>query len=775
MGIKPDVQMTAVTLTTPKLAIERQYELDVQVTKTDVLHYTLYHVTRPDEIAVCCQWLEQQERIGIDTETSGIDVLDHFLATIQFGNPFANDPAAFVVDFRLFTLDQLRPLLDALADPRRAKVGQNLKFEYKYLKHRANCDLRNLQDTQIAELILRAGLFPETRGGDDDAGEGQSRAYSHTSMAALCRRYFELDIDKDRDLRTSFYTTAPGTYSLRQLAYAATDVIYPFYIWEEQQKEIEARSLRSTLALELRCIPVTALAELRGMRLDTQAWRVLFQEATQKRADAERKLHQLLRNVQQQELFDSKPTEKVLYPGNKKALNFDSPLQVQWAIKTYCEAIDWPIKVVTNKNEWNKLRRTYGAEWLAKQYASKKGIPVEPETKWQEYQFITENLERVPEYLIPETQYCNLTSTNAINLRLARVKRQIPREIIDLLLEYAKYSIREDTFGNEFILKHVRSDGRVHTEFHQAKTSTGRYSTTPNLQNIPRDPRYRKCFVPAPGYKFVIADYSQQEPRLSAQCSLDPVYLATYRNDEDIYINVAEAMLGYRPDPDSPDPEFREKSQRDRQMMKTVVLAMAYRMGVNKLHKSLMLAFENEILAGKMELPTYEYVRDLHSRFLETFSKLVDYQNECSINASPSESPRPRIWDRYLNAPVTWATSRCGRKRFFPPDAQGTYTAAANSPIQGCAASMSKAAAVLIQDYIDKHGIDAGVVDMVHDELVYECREDQAAAFAKVVQQLMEKAGKFYLPDVPIKAEFPKNTNGTVDYWAKEVKLEAAA
>jgi DNA polymerase I-like protein with 3'-5' exonuclease and polymerase domains len=86
---------------------------------------------------------------------------------------------------------------------------------------------------------------------------------------------------------------------------------------------------------------------------------------------------------------------------------------------------------------------------------------------------------------------------------------------------------------------------------------------------------------------------------------------------------------------------------------------------------------------------------------------------------------------------------------------------------------MSKAAAVMIAQYIERHNIDAWAVDIVHDELVYECRADQAEAFAVVVKTLMEKAGKFYLPDVPIKADFPKNSNGVVDCWTKEVKLAA--
>lgn len=746
-----------------KLPIATHHEVTINVKKNEKLTYDLYHVKTLPEVEVVCDWIETQERFLLDTETSGIDVFENYLATIQIGNPFAEEPVAFFIDFRFFMVPQLKRLLDLIADPARVKLGQNIKFEYKYLAHRANCHIRNLQDTQIAEMIIRAGLFAGNKDETED-GEEKSQAYSHTSMDALCQRYLGIKIDKDFDLRTSFFKTRPGEYTLKQLVYACGDVIYPAYIWQEQEKELETRALKSVARIEMQAIPVTALAELRGIPVDTKAWRALYQEAEQKRFEIDRKIHQLIMGAQQRELFDqTNSNNKVLYPKTAAAVNFDSPTQVQWAIKSYCDFIKWPIKIVTNKAERSQLRRKYGAEWLDYRFNHQHG-EAKPLAE-----FMGETLDFVPEDLIPQEQYCILVSTDKDTLRLARLRKQLPKELIDLLLEYSKQSILVDGFGNEFIKKNVKKDGRIHSEFHQCKTSTGRYSSTPNLQNIPKDPRYRKCFVPAPGYKFVIADYSQQEPRLTAQESLDPVYLSTYQKDEDLYLNVLESMLGYKPDINSKDPELAARSNRDRQLIKQVVLAMAYRMGPAKLYRKLLLALEDEILAGRIDAPTYIEVKGLHTKFLQTFTKLVEYQDYCSSNASHTVKNPRLIWDSYLNEPVTWATGRCGRKRFFTADYKGVYTAASNSPIQGCSATMTKAASIMILNYIDKTGIDAGVVDTVHDELVYECREDQAQDFAKVVKQLMEKAEKFYLPDVPAKADYPKNTNGIVDFWTKEL------
>lgn len=729
--------------------------------------YELYHVKTPEELVVVDEWLQAHKIFALDLETSGISVYDNKIATIQIGNPLSEThPAAFVIDYRLFTREQLQPIFKHIEDPDKVKLGQNIKFEILYLTHHEKLKIRNVKDTLIAEMVIRAGLLPTKKGGKHEESRA---AYGACSMAALCRRYLSIDIDKDKELRTSFYTTPAGTYTKRQLEYAANDVIYPFYVYKEQVKEIRDRELASIINIEFQLIPILAEAELRGIGINVVEWLELWQEAVVKRDEVERALHKKLLNVGQLEMLDSinVDVQHAIYPkdGKNRAINFDSPVQIQYAVKTYCQHIQWPIEVVTTKKRLRELKLHYGREWLEYRYSK-----LLDHSKLTFKDFVIANVDLVPEYYIPEERFVVLLSVGANILKLAKIRKQLPADFVDLLLEYAKYSIRCDTFGKDFLTKYLHKDtGRVHTEFHQVLASTGRLSATPNLMNIPREARYRRCFIPASGNKFVIADYSQQEPRLMAQESGDPVYIKTYLNYEDIYCNTGEAMFGYKLDLTT------DEGNKMRFIMKTIVLAMMYRMGAPKLWRQLTLALGKHILEGRETVPTYEYVKSLHSNFLNTFSKVVEYQNYCSTMADPKESPRPKIWDRYLKAPVTWATARCGRKRFFPPSAKDTYTAAANHPIQGCAATMTKAACILIQRHIDEHGLEAGIVDLVHDELVYECAESIADSFAKVVKQKMEEAGKMWLPDVPIVAEFPKNTSGVLDFWAKEIELEEAS
>jgi DNA polymerase I-like protein with 3'-5' exonuclease and polymerase domains len=100
-----------------------------------------------------------------------------------------------------------------------------------------------------------------------------------------------------------------------------------------------------------------------------------------------------------------------------------------------------------------------------------------------------------------------------------------------------------------------------------------------------------------------------------------------------------------------------------------------------------------------------------------------------------------------------------------------TFTEAANAPIQGSSATMTKAAAGMIQEMIDSRGWKdkAFIVNLVHDEIVCEVHDSIAAEFAPLMRDLMEQAGAFYCPDVRIVAEFPEGSNGVVPYWTKEM------
>jgi len=128
---------------------------------------------------------------------------------------------------------------------------------------------------------------------------------------------------------------------------------------------------------------------------------------------------------------------------------------------------------------------------------------------------------------------------------LAEQGHRVPR----LLLEFRELQKLRSTYVDVLPQKVHRATGRIHTSFNQIGAATGRLSSSePNLQNIPvRTPRgeeIRKGFVPEPGWKFVVADYSQIELRLMAHLSQDPAFLEAFRQGEDIHRQTAAIIFG---------------------------------------------------------------------------------------------------------------------------------------------------------------------------------------------------------------------------------------
>jgi DNA polymerase I-like protein with 3'-5' exonuclease and polymerase domains len=746
-----------VSLEHPTETLPLRFTLDLKLS-TDTRQLVRYwYVTRPEELQAVHEWLRGLNMVALDLETSGLSAFNDKIATLQLGTlqpKNADDPNAVVIDVRAFSSEQLRPIFDVLESRDVIKLGQNVRFEYRFLRAQYGVRCRRLADTQVAEMIIRAGLL-SPKGQSRGKNEERS-AYKLCSMAALMDRYSGIEIDKSEDIRLGFYKTPVGQHSLRSIVYAASDVIYPFVIAKEQRKLIEERGLRGIIKVEMELIPVLGEMEHRGMRVDKAQWRALWQEALAKRAEAEAELDEMVRQfTMQPDLFDTpEKKERPIYPKVNRPLNYSSADQVKWVIKQICEGRNWPFEIVIDKARLLDLRRQYGESWMSQQEERGRAVTVED----------------VPDWLIPEAKYCLLTEADKNTLTLRKCRGQLPADVVDLLMTYSKYDIRCDTFGNDWLLKNVRSDtGRVHTEVHQATTNTGRMSMSPNLQQIPGDERYRRCFLPADEFSYVICDYSQQEPRLLAQVSKDPVYLGTYERGDDLYLAVAEAMLGHRPDKQTVEGKL------ERKIFKAVVLAMAYRSGARKLRDQLTLGLADAIMAGQVPAPSFEYAAELHKRFFEVHEKVLEFQNSCSSGADPKNRSANRIWDQVAGDMVTYMRAPCGRIRFFPPDAKNTYTEAANSPIQGGSATMTKAAAALIQELIDKQGWQdkAFVVNLVHDEIVCEVHQSIAKEFAPLMKDLMEKAGSFYCPDVKIVAEYPEGSNGVVPFWAKEFEVVA--
>lgn len=698
-------------------------------------------------------WLEGQKIVALDLETSGLSYLKDTIATLQLGvRDHESGVRAWVIDVRMFTDTQLSPILDLLESTDIVKLGQNLGFEYLFMRHHYGVRLRKVADTQIVELVARAGLFQYVKRSSKGGG-GERAGYALCSMKELMLRYAGINIDKGADVRLSFAQASLGGHSVNHIIYAAGDVVYPFIIAEAQKTLVRERGLRNILKIEMDALPIIHEMTYRGMNVNATEWRSLWQESLTERNRAERTLDTLVRgSTLQSDLFDTADVKtRPIHPKTNKEINYSSPPQVKWAIKAVCQQRKWPVRIITELRELQRLKLEYGAEWLARRQE------MDPEV----------TAEDIPDRVLPESEFCILLESDKNTLLLARARKQLPADLVNALLDYSKFDQRASSFGIEWLRKNLNPiTKRVHPAFHQAITTTGRLSSQPNLQNIPHDPRYRKCFIPTPGNLFVIADYSQQEPRLLAQESGDEVYTTTYLNDDDLYLAVGEAMLGERPD------RSTEEGELMRQIFKIIVLSMAYRSGVAKLRDQLTIGLADAIEAGRAEPPTMEYAAEMHKRFFEVHGKVREYQERCSNGASPDNKEAPRIWDEMLNEFVTYVKAPCGRARFFAPQALNTYTEAANAPIQGGSASMTKAAVCLLQRDIDARGWqdEVFVVNMVHDEIVVEAREDKAKEVAELLKAAMIKAGAAYCPNVPVAAEFPKKSDGTVPYWTKELK-----
>lgn len=246
--------------------------------------------------------------------------------------------------------------------------------------------------------------------------------------------------------------------------------------------------------------------------------------------------------------------------------------------------------------------------------------------------------------------------------------------------------------------------GKVHTNFKAHGAETGRFSSSePNLQNIPSSGQYgkliRNLFVAPEGYRLVVADYSQIEPRIIASFSNDPIMMENYLTGGDIYTTIGNTM------------------GLDRKAGKVLVLAMSYGVGPDKIAQSIGC--------------TVTEARKLLDDFSKKFNDINKYRGRI-IRQAMGQSPTPYVETIF------------GRRRYLPDLKSGdkglrarAERQAFNTVIQGSAADLMKLAIVRAHSCFLNEP-DVNVVLTIHDELVTVAREDLAEAAAEAIKDSME-------------------------------------
>lgn len=299
-----------------------------------------------------------------------------------------------------------------------------------------------------------------------------------------------------------------------------------------------------------------------------------------------------------------------------------------------------------------------------------------------------------------------------------------------LLMEYRGLSKLKSTYTDKLPQMVNEHSGRIHTSYHQANTATGRLSSSdPNLQNIPirtaEGRRIRQAFVAASGYKLVAADYSQIELRIMAHLSRDKGLLDAFAQGLDIHKATAAEVFGVALD---------QVTTEQRRRAKAINFGLIYGMSAFGLSRQLGIS--------RAESQTYMDI------YFERYPGVLRYMEDTRTLAA-DKGYVATLFGRRLYLPEINAKNGARRK--------GAERAAINAPMQGTAADIIKKAMIKVAGWLEQQQADeVQMLMQVHDELVFEIREDKVAAFKEQIRDLMEQAASL---DVPLLVEVGEGNN----------------
>ena len=284
--------------------------------------------------------------------------------------------------------------------------------------------------------------------------------------------------------------------------------------------------------------------------------------------------------------------------------------------------------------------------------------------------------------------------------------------IVKDILEYRGLTKLKSTYADG-LAAFIEEDGRIHTNFNQTITATGRISSTePNLQNIPMrmelGRQIRKVFVPREGYEFMDADYSQIELRVLAHMSGDEQLIDAYRQEEDIH-RITASKVFHTP--------FEEVTDLQRRNAKAVNFGIVY--GISSFGLSQDLSISKKEAAQYIE------------QYFATYPKVKEFIDKLVTDAKEKG----------------YTETMFGRRRPIPELSSSNFMqrsfgerVAMNAPIQGTAADIIKIAMIKVWKALKEEGLKSRLILQVHDELLIETAQEEEARVREILTENMKSA-----------------------------------
>lgn len=300
--------------------------------------------------------------------------------------------------------------------------------------------------------------------------------------------------------------------------------------------------------------------------------------------------------------------------------------------------------------------------------------------------------------------------------------------VVAKLLEYRGVAKAISSFG-ENILEYIKPQtGRIHSDFRQIGAPTGRFSSSnPNVQQIPHEEAYRRCFRAPTGRKLVIADYSQIELRILADFSDDENFIKAFKSGADFHTITAAQVFNVKPE---------EVTADQRSFAKRLNFGVVYGIGSQRF----------ALMTGLSQTSAEDVMR----KYFGTYRGLDKWLRDAAQKVREDRTART-------------ASGRMLKFRFDETDRQAVGAAQRNGknfPIQGTSADILKRALFLLHQQI--RDTNTKLVNIVHDEVILECDASEAENAAKALEKAMCDAGEEYVKKVPVKVDVQ-----IADEWTK--------
>lgn len=306
---------------------------------------------------------------------------------------------------------------------------------------------------------------------------------------------------------------------------------------------------------------------------------------------------------------------------------------------------------------------------------------------------------------------------NTRGWQLQPLANQYP--VVAKLLEYRTVQKALTSYGENILEEISPITNRIHADFYQIGAPTGRMACNrPNVQQIPHGEEYRRCFRAPEKRKFVIADYSQIELRILAEFSQDEGFMTAFKSGADLHKTTAAQVFNVPPE---------DVTSEQRSFSKRLNFGVVYGIGAPR-------------FAMMTGVSTEEAEKMMRSYF-QTYSRLDAWLKNAGNRAVRDKQTRT-------------ASGRLIKFRFDERDNRqiaGTKRNGTNAPIQGSSADILKRALRLLHDELKE--TNACIVNVIHDEIVVECDEQEANEIAQKVERTMVAAGEEYVKSVPIKVD----------------------